>query len=930
MLSEAAKAIWAKSGQNGSGGWLPLHVHSTDAAAVADRLWEWLPAIARATVARDLPGGDDDGRTLLRWLAAAHDIGKATPAFAIQDERLFAGCESVGLTAGLGSHRVAVRKDRALLPHGMASQHALRRRLLDLGFSGSVAEGYAVVVGGHHGVPPETVDVPNGSLRHLLGNGAWTQARQELLMFVEEISGACKRLPAWQSSRLSLQAQVVLSAAVILCDWIASNQELFPYKHPDSPDRAERAWRHLALPTPWCPVAPAGGAETHFADRFTLPPNSRLRPVQRVAMEAARSMPGPGLMLIEAPMGVGKTEAALAAVEVLAARFGSGGAIIALPTQATSNGVFPRMLQWLHRLPRTDGAQPWSVRLAHAKATLNDDFAGLLDVGAPTQIDKSERHDDAAVAHAWLSGRKKGVLSSFVVGTIDQVLFAGLRVRHLALRHLALLGKVVVIDEVHAADVFMSVFLHRVLEWMGYYGVPTIVMTATLPPEARTGLAQAYADGLAAACACAHVPEIAARSTYPSVMTVTHEGSFEHPCEPDGRTSEVTLRRLRDDDAALVALLRDRLASGGVAGVLRNTVRRAQDTATLLSSELPEVPVMLLHSRFLSVDRAEREAELRRLLGPPGPETCRPQRLVVVGTQVLEQSLDIDLDLLVSDLAPADLVLQRIGRLHRHARKDRPAGLTAAECHLTGVQDWSSVPITPVVGSSRIYGRASLLRSSAALGEYLDGRPVRLPADVPAIVDAAYAVEPCCPAGWREAILDADREASRAGAERERRAEVWLLRKPRGSGQSSLVDWLGNSVGDVDEDSAQGQAQVRDAEDGIEVCVVQRRSSGTLHVLPWIPRLGGTELPAQAAPPEELARVVATCTLRLPAYLVRGPGGANLLLSLDKAPPAWRDSHWLGRQPVLILDDDLEATLGDFRLRYDREQGLTAHRRELQ
>ncbi len=202
------------------------------------------------------------------------------------------------------------------------------------------------------------------------------------------------------------------------------------------------------------------------------------------------------MMIIEAPMGEGKTEAALAVTEIFAARSGAGGCFIALPTMATGNAMFPRMLHWLKRLPNKAGTH--SVFLAHSKAALNEEYTTLArqDNGRITDVDRDgtegewqPRSDERVapaqlVAHHWLRGRKKGMLSSFVTGTIDQLLFTGLKSRHLALRHLAMAGKVVVVDEAHAYDTYMNSYLDRVLSWLGAYGVPVVVLSATLPAVA--------------------------------------------------------------------------------------------------------------------------------------------------------------------------------------------------------------------------------------------------------------------------------------------------------------------------------------------------------------------------------------------------------------------------------------------------------------
>lgn len=235
---------------------------------------------------------------------------------------------------------------------------------------------------------------------------------------------------------------------VILSDWIASSAELFPYEPVPSSTRRigadnlrlEAAWRGLDLPGPWVPDEPQETAAELFASRFVLPPGAEIRPVQAEAVRMAREMPGSGLLIIEAPMGEGKTEAALAAAEILAARTRAGGCLVALPTRATGDAMFSRLLDWLEHLPSAEGR---SVFLAHAKAALNDEWSGLVRAGSrpitavdsdgaqsvPSPGSATRRSPSGLQAHQWLRGRKKGLLASFTVGTIDQVLFGGLKSR---------------------------------------------------------------------------------------------------------------------------------------------------------------------------------------------------------------------------------------------------------------------------------------------------------------------------------------------------------------------------------------------------------------------------------------------------------------------------------------------------------------------
>ncbi|HEY3685211.1 MAG TPA: CRISPR-associated helicase Cas3' [Streptosporangiaceae bacterium] len=944
-LSGFARAAWAKHDRDG-GGWLPLWRHMADSGSVAGPLWDWwVPEQTRRVIARTLPGGLEDARRLLVWLATTHDIGKATPAFACQVDELAEVMRGVGLA--MPDRRDFV--DRKLGPHGLAGMALLRDWLVErYGWGRRDALPFVIVAGGHHGVPPTNgaigaLDEHAELLRTPGCEAAWRGVQWELLDACAEACGVVDRLPVWRGVRLPQAAQVLLTGLVIMADWIASNPDLFPY-FPQAAgvgdrERVEAAWRGLDLPAPWQPAEPAEDADGLFASRFELPDGAKVRPVQEHALRLARGMAAPGLMVIEAPMGEGKTEVALAVAEVFAARSGAGGCYVALPTMATSNALFSRMLTWLRRLPCSGTADgPYSVVLAHGKAALNEDYAGLLRSGFRTirgvepdgwaQAGERWRASAVLVAHRWLRGRKKNLLASFAVGTIDQLLFMGLKGRHLALRHLAMAGKVVVIDEAHAYDTYMNSYLDRVLSWLGEYGVPVVVLSATLPAGRRAELVQAYTG-------TGEVAEVAEARGYP-LITVAEQGGrpVSEPVDASGRRTEVHIERLDDDLDALAARLRAELAEGGCALVVRNTVDRVLETAGHLRRSHPEATVTVAHARFLDLDRAANDRQLLDLFGPPGKALKRPAGpYIVVASQVAEQSLDIDFDLLVSDLCPIDLLIQRMGRLHRHQRgagqSQRPARLRAARCLVTGA-DWGESPIEPVNGSQRVYRLYPLLRAAAVLAPHLvadGGRPVCLPEDISPLVQAAYGPDAVGPSEWQAVLDKAHRADLIHQAEQEKKAETFQIRAAAGG--KPLIGWVDAGVGDAD-DSPAGRAQVRDSVDSVEVLVAQRLSDGSIRTMPWLDGgRGGLEVPTETAPEARLARILASCGLRLPLRL-SNPGVVDRVIAELEANciSAWQnpECHWLAGELILFLDEDCHTRLAGFDLRYSEDNGLEVAR----
>jgi CRISPR-associated endonuclease/helicase Cas3 len=958
QLSGPARTVWAKHDRS-TDGWVPLWRHMADSAAVAELLWDgWVPAQVQRLIADALPQGEADARRLVHWLAAVHDIGKATPAFACQVDSLADAMRVVGL-------KMPLRKqmpDRRLARHALAGQVLLKEWLIERhGWTGRATGQVTAIVGGHHGVPPEHLDVQAISVHPELlrtpgSGGEWREVQWELLDACAAAYEVRERLSAWRQVKLSQPVQVLLNALVIVADWIASNGELFPYFPEEVPrteqERIEGAWEQLQLPPPWAAIEPQQAPNELFGQRFSLPPGSRVRPVQEAALRMAREMSAPGLMVIEAPMGEGKTEAALAVAEVFAGRSGAGGCFVALPTMATGNAMFSRLLGWLERLPdRREEPGAHSVFLAHSKAALNEGFRNLAHTAGPgprsVESDGAEddrrqgsdfRADSAElVAHHWLRGRKKGMLSSFAVGTIDQLLFAGLKSRHLVLRHLALAGKVVVIDEAHAYDTYMSSYLDRVLSWLGEYRVPVVVLSATLPARRRRELAQAYAgrdtgpgfDGLEAARGYPLLTSVA-----PGEAPVTAQPA------PSGRGAAVRVERCEDDIVSLADRLATELLDGGCALVVRNTVDRVLEAATILRRRFGDQNVTLAHARFLDLDRAERDAKLLARFGPPETSTeARPEGPhIVVATQVVEQSLDIDFDLLVTDLCPIDLLLQRLGRVHRHARGEgqshRPPGLREARCLVTGV-DWQKAPPEPVKGSQRIYGKHALLRSLAVLEPYLSGvaepgKVLRLPDDISRLVQQAYGRAVLGPESWQQSMSEAEGRHRALRARKVERAEAFQLGEAAKPGQS-LVGWIGAGVGDAD-DTRAGRAQVRDSQESLEVLVVQQQADGRVTTVPWLTEgRGGLEVPTDAAPPARLARIVAACGLRLP-YVYSIPSVLDRAIAELEANcfAEWQDKecHWLAGELILLLNEDCQTRLAGFDLRYTPDNGLEVTRAE--
>lgn len=961
MLSDQATSIWAKTG--GSHEWLPLSQHLLDSVHVAGLLFDqWLSRAVKERWARaGLPA--TLARPIAMFLAGAHDCGKASPAFVAQSEPLAQRARNAGLPC---RHLDEIREDRKALPHSLISQYALRSWLIAQDVDSDVAMAYASVTGAHHGRPVTKASLLEARRRpDGVGGPMWAEVRAELLTWIALESGF-DRLLVDGLPALPLPTLVELSGFVIVADWLASNTRLFPLRvresdgqpASDMTERAHFAWDEMGMPPAWEPPLVNEDTAALFRQRF-FPGSSTAspHPVQSAAIDLARTV-DVGLMFIETVTGGGKTEAALGAAEMIAARRGSQGIVVALPTQATTNAMFGRVAEWIDRLPAAPpevGA--WALTLGHGKSSLNPEYVRLsqlvtdfdrrLAQSGNTSTIHEETTDDAphlcnAVVHQWFLSAKRRLLANFSVVTIDQLLMAALQRKHLMLAHVALSGKIVIIDEAHASDEFMNVYLDSVLSWLGAYEVPVIVLSATLTLDRRATMMRAYAHHRSAEIQAA-TPDA---HDYPLITIVPRDddSAVISTVVPDrSRARRVRWSWHATDPGALVRSMTDILQGRGCALVVRNTVADAQRTAQALAEA--GFPVTLNHAGFLAADRAGNDEELRYLFGKES-EGQRPDFAVVVATQVVEQSLDVDFDVLFTDIAPVDLLLQRIGRLHRHGRH-RPPHLRSAHCHVLADVDPLGVP-RPTGGSVAVYGDHLLLRTIATLSEH--GETIELPKDVSPLVATALGPNPVGPASWQDELATAATAHRTSIAQQQAKARTWCIQAwKRSDERSHLGDWLRTEdAGDYSD--IQMGAAVRDTNPSVEVIIVPTTTDGTAALRPpWLgpDTLHPDILYTSTLPSDELAREIASWSVRLPGRLTprwKPESVDHLIAAIDALPTTkrwvWRRHRLLKGELLLpmhqteegstTLTTEITASGQRHLLRYSPQRGLEVITDELQ
>jgi CRISPR-associated endonuclease/helicase Cas3 len=955
--------LWGKSAERAGGCKNLLLEHLLDTAAVAECMWDGFLAPATRAWVDEVAGGAGRGCVLFAWLCGIHDVGKATPAF----QRMWPEGATAVRAAGLGWHEPALATCKQKWRHDRAGAFLLRRLLPEAGWAAQhVAWVWPLIVGHHGTVPdPNVLLPPRRGLGEHAGRGAWTRVQGALLRrFTAEVTGGAAPSAVAPVRVPSRAAQLHLSGLIVMADWIASDEEHFPgvddideVSFDGARRRAAAAWQALRIRGGWAKLAEPGLQD--FARRFG---GQEPRDSQQMVMGAARRMPEPGLLVVEAPMGEGKTKAALMAAEILAARFGADGVFVGMPTQATSDPMFGQVRAWVEAV---DGDLADQVALLHGKRMFNKEWQALVNgtsedgvEGRFEGVDEfGECWDDewgedlygivAPVRDAnpavrgpaeWFLGAKRGLLCPFVVGTIDQLLFAATRTKHVMLRMAGLAGKVVVLDEVHAADVYMSQFLAECLRWLGQARVPVVLLSATLPPAQRRDLVEAYLAG-AATQEEYTLPDFQEPAGYPSVIAASLSGDGgaarievdtatpwrqnaptvivellpESVAEP--KTSTERRNALQQAaDLAVVTRLEHELVDGGSALVIRNTVARAQSLYAELRDRFGH-DVVLLHGRLAVGPRADRTADCLRLLGPQ-PDTTSPRarqrpRTIVVATQLAEQSFDVDADILVTDLAPTDLLLQRIGRLHRHAGVRRPARLSVPRVLVTGFEsdgeptDSGESPAF-LGGSTAIYGRHLLLRTAALVLRAASGEGWRIPADVPELVAQCYGDDASVlPELWHPAAESAATEWQKEQRNRADQATPYLLTR-RGDKEGPTLAGLHGGPG------GRSRAPVRDGEMGLEAVLVYGSAQGTAYRT-----LSRRALTVNGDVAEDMLDDVLAGTVRLP------PQCTEDAVKELRPLPGWLAHPRLRYSPALVLDGNGCASVGKHLLTYDDELGLS-------
>ena len=857
-----------------------------DVAAVAQELWNRsLHSGAKHFFAQRLALTQPEAGAWISFWAGLHDIGKASPVFQRKSQEAKRLLETGGATF-----------DRFVedFPHGGITAWAfpaLTHTTSQPPLPPELSQILGRTVGGHHGVFPSGVNPPGPRQR---GGSKWNDMRSELATSLAELLNVPLLNPPRYVNDNAFY--VALAGLTTVSDWIASNEQFFPYQLEQheaddhlttSRRRAQEAVQRIGW-AGWAPPTAIAPFQQLFSSIIEHP-----RPLQSKTVEVAESLGGsPSLVIIEAPMGEGKTEAAMYLADYWAVKQGQKGCYFALPTQATSNQMLGRVAKFLEA--RYPGLST-NLQLIHGAALLSEDFADMR-MRLSSDGDSVDTSPEVSAAE-WFLPKKRGLLAPFGVGTIDQALLSVLQTKHFFVRLFGLAQKTVIIDEVHAYDTYMSTLLERLIAWLHALGSSVVLLSATLPANKRLDLIRAYGGDTKASIT----------ASYPTITWVSNTAVHSVAVQASQQV-KLHVRQVPDDLNLVVDELRNSLSDGGCVAIVCNTVKRAQETYAAIKRDGWLLPneLMLLHSRYPFEDRERRE---KNVLTAHGKEGKRPKRALLVATQIIEQSLDVDFDLMLTDLAPVDLVIQRAGRIHRHDHNIRPAPMSEPTLWIR-MPDSNEDGLPELGASAYVYDRYILLLSYFYLRNC---SAISFPSDIQVMIEKVYG-EPQGPwpsAHFENAVWNAKASMEEEIQDAEFRARVNLVRNNDAAQPLQFfTDWNKELEEDAPDIHRSLQALTRLADPSVQVVCLHKSSDGHhLHESDGIP-LDINKVPQGGMVNALLKRSMTITDKRVVFKLIA-----------QKPPQGWNQCAPLRHHRLLDFENGL-AKVDKYLLRLDEELGL--------
>jgi CRISPR-associated endonuclease/helicase Cas3 len=659
MTSQNYYSYWGKASPADVGGSKNYHLlvyHALDVAAVGSNLLS-LPVFSLDGLAQSLGWSLPQTKNIACFFLAAHDIGKFARSFQslapnLSDALVQADTRKIYSqrhdTLGWLLWEFLVEQEQTVFPE----------------MDDAVWEIWIKCCVGHHGKPPRE-SAGMGDLSMEVQSHFYQEDIVSAQEFLREVSSLMVEkwpAPDRQQRKILKEYSWFLAGIAVLADWLGSNQQIFTYCQ--QPMALQDYWHTYALPRAQQAVSQAGFSPVKV--RQTNTPEKlfdylhKMTPLQEMVHDLPLEE-GPQLFLLEDVTGAGKTEAALILAYRLLSAGRAQGLYFGLPTMATANQMYQRVGDVYQRM--YDNSQQVSLVLAHGARRMMDGFSQSIVYGSP-DVDGTYANTEknaSAQCNAWLADtQKKALLAHVGVGTLDQALLGVLPVRHQSLRTLGLASKVFIADEVHAFDPYMQSLLEKLLTAHARQGGSAILLSATLPSGMRRRLSQAFQAGLGLVG-----EDMADDMRYP-LLTHVHQKVQGLTCDTREEVRRTVEIAWHHDLNEVFSFITKQSAEGKCVCWIRNTVTDAIDAWEHLQS-MQSLELTLFHSRFAIGDRLDIEDTVLSRFGKKSSSVDRKGQ-ILIATQVVEQSLDLDFDVLITDLAPIDLLIQRAGRLHRHVR----------------------------------------------------------------------------------------------------------------------------------------------------------------------------------------------------------------------------------------------------------------------
>lgn len=671
-----------------------VYTHGVVSGIVGKTLFlEYFPEGIRSYLTDQTDADQERLVSFLSYLISLHDIGKLTYQFQSADAVLVPAMDAAGLKPSVTLNcPYRHEKTSAGIMRSIWTSDSIDERLFG---------DYAELIAAHHqGKTGEAAPL----------SGSWRRYHQEYEKAMRTVFLAGQK-PVFPTIKRENRGavQAVLLGLLILSDWISSSDsfadaESWRKEGTLEETAASTTRRFLEI----------SGMQNHGA----IPSETFCRTWQSIPKGGERELQKQTetlfsdekrflLALIEAPMGEGKTEAGIFAALRMAKQWEKHGFYVALPTSATSNQMVGRVRKLLQEHHLGD-----AVRLMHAMAWMFDSGFSMSS--------KIRDGEESESIKSWTVPKRRSLLVPYAVGTVDQAMMAAMFIKYGVLRLIGLSGKVLIIDEVHAYDTYMTTILKELLVWCKALRIPVVLLSATLPLQKKRELLSVYGGSID-------------DDSYPAITAVDEFGGARViPVSKTTKRQTFAIEVIPDlnHPERIAELAVNRTAEGGCTCVLMNTVRQAQEVYSVVKRKGFDGDLLLFHSLFLACDRDKIEKNCLRRFGKD--KKHRPKKAILIATQVVEQSLDVDFDFMISAVAPIDLLLQRMGRVHRHSETIRPASMSTPRIAVL-------IPGTEPFGNDGFVYPECLLRQTARL--LSERNSIHVPEDVQELVQHGYSEE---------------------------------------------------------------------------------------------------------------------------------------------------------------------------------------------